>query len=151
MEQLFDGINERGRRVRELLSGPSSAFVLVAGPDEQILGESEAFAERMAEMGMPLEGVVMNRLHPCAGDSASIVDTDALAALLASQGVSSELGQWLVQTHRDTTRIAESEAMRRESFEAGLPETVAMVAVPEFEHDVHELADLAEITKFLCG
>jgi anion-transporting ArsA/GET3 family ATPase len=150
MEALFEGINERGQRVRELLAGPSAAFVLVAGPDEQILGESEIFAQRMAELGMPLKGVVMNRLHGCVGDAVSAVDADDLTASLISQGVSADIAQWLVRTHCDTRRIAESEEMRRESFERGLPESVAVAAVPEFEHDVHDLADLAKIAELLC-
>lgn len=152
MEQLFEGINERGQRVRELLSGPSAAFVLVAGPDEQILGESEAFTRRMAELGMPLKGVVMNRVHPVIGDrdAGSLADQVSAGEALAAADISEDIRSWLLATHSDACRISAAEGLRRESFEGELPDGVSLTAVPEFEHDVHELADLSVVAELLC-
>ncbi len=159
MEQLFDGINERGQRVRTLLEGDDTAFVLVAGPDEQILGESEAFAQRMQDLGVSLRGVVMNRVHTDESlrkqgerdeepDGEFVLTGDEhIRRAIIEEGGSAELADWLIRTFRDGERIADAEDLRRESFEAGLPDDVARVAVPEFGHDVHELVDLAKVAE----
>lgn len=146
MEGLFDGINERGRRVRELLAGPSTAFILVAGPEEQILGESEAFAGRMGELGVSLKGVVMNRVHSAGSSDALSPGRDAVVAA----GAPAKVADWLVATHDAALRIAAAEELRREAFEGGLPDAVSTAAVPEFGRDVHELGDLATLAELLC-
>lgn len=151
MEDLFEGINERGKRVRELLAGPQTAFVLVAGPDEQILGESEDFAQRMGELDVSLKGVVMNRVHPWAADD-DAADEVVVADAVSAVGATPQLAEWLVTTHGEAVCIARAEELRRESFEGGLPNEVARVAIPEFGQDVHELVDLAKIAELLsCG
>jgi anion-transporting ArsA/GET3 family ATPase len=153
MERLFDGIAERSRKVRALLAGDATAFVLVAGPEEQVLGESEHLTTKMRELGMPLKGVVMNRVHPLPGSTDVAISPDAVEDMLAplrERGVSSEVLVWLIETYVASLTIARAEEVRREAFESGLEAGIAAVAVPEFDHDVHDLGSLAEIAESLC-
>ncbi len=148
MESLFDGINERGRKVRSLLTSERTAFVLVAGPQEQVLGESELLTSKMRELAMPLRGVVMNRVYPMpAGGESEPTEADVRRALRAAHdgAIASEIEDWLVARYLEGCTIARSEEIRRESFEAGLDDDVRCVAVPEFEADVHDLVSLARV------
>ena len=63
MSGLFENFHERVERAYEVLRGAETAFVLVSGPEEQVLGDAEYLAAKMAELRMPLKGVVMNRVH----------------------------------------------------------------------------------------
>ncbi len=153
MEGLFDGITERSRRVRSLLSGERTAFVLVAGADEQVLGESEFLTARMAELGVALRGVVMNRVHEPPPGAALSLDEDAAArwvAALQSAGISAEQAQWMVSNYIEACSAAQAEALRGESFARGLPESVSFSSVAEQDGDVHDLAGLAVISEILC-
>lgn len=152
MERLFDGITERSRKVRALLGGPQTAFVLVAGPEEQVLGESEHLTTKMSELGMPLRGVVMNRVHPLPGAAELAVPPEQLRDHLAGTcpDLDAEAIDWLASAYLDGCTVARAEDVRREVFEAGLPQDIVMVAVPEFERDVHDIAALAAVAARIC-
>ncbi|TFH21785.1 MAG: ArsA family ATPase [Myxococcales bacterium] len=156
METLFDGITERGRKVRGLLAGPDTAFILVAGPEEQVLGESEHLTTKMSELGMPLRGVVMNRIHPLPGAADLGVSFEELCELLVSEcpalgEMEGSVVEWLASTYMDGCTVARAEDVRREVFEAGLPGDVVLAVVPEFERDVHEIRALARVAWQICG
>jgi len=154
MEKLFDGITERGRNVRQLLAGEHTAFVLVAGPDELVLGESESLGERMRELGMELRGVVMNRLHPlpaCAEEPLSADERALVETLARTHGIGDEVVRWMFESYEDARIVARAETLRREAFWAGLEPGVATATVPELEHDVHDLAGLARIAELVCA
>jgi anion-transporting ArsA/GET3 family ATPase len=66
-EGMEEGFRERAERVNELLSAPGTAFVLVASPRRDTVGEAHFFAERLQEAGIAVEGLVVNRVHPTFG------------------------------------------------------------------------------------
>jgi len=156
MEAMFDGIAERSRRVRDVLTSARTAFVLVTGPDEQVLGQSELLTEKVAFLGMPLRGVVVNRLHPLpAGAEERIpqpVLEERISRLLAVNGtVDPEAVAWLAGNHVAAQELATAETERRRAFEAGLPAGIVVQPVPEFEADVHDLPTLARFAVVVCG
>jgi len=152
IEYLIDGITARSRNVKALLQSDSTAFVLVSGPDEQVLEDADQLAARMRALGMPLRGVVMNRVHtPAAGlddgaDSAAALDR--IVAALAEAGVDAETREWLARTLEAARSQAAAEAVRREAFEAALPGGVVLATVPEQCGDVHDLTALAALGVF---
>ncbi len=148
MEAVFDGIAERSLRVENLLSGERTAFLLVAGPEEQVLDESEDLSARMAELGMPLKGVIMNRVHNELPDEQLVGEEPCAAPLetqLATLGLESAIRDWLLGVYGDARKTAYAESIRREAFELALDPAVALTAVPEMDHDVHDLGGLAEV------
>lgn len=156
MEAMFDGIADRSRRVRDVLTSARTAFVLVTGPDEQVLGQSELLTEKVAFLGMPLRGVVVNRLHPLPPGAEERVPRSALeerlSSLLAANGtVDREAVTWLAGNHLAAQELATAEAERRRAFEAGLPAGIIVQPVPEFEADVHDLRSLARFAEVVCG
>jgi anion-transporting ArsA/GET3 family ATPase len=156
MEAMFDGITERSRRVREVLTSAHTAFVLVTGPDEQVLDQSEMLTEKVASLGMSLRGVVVNRLHPLPPGAEEAVVRPALqqrlAALLAKgPTVDGETVEWLAANHVAAQELAIAETERRQVFEAGLPDGIEVRPVPEFDADVHDLPTLARFADIVCG
>jgi hypothetical protein len=63
MSGLFENFHGRVERAYEVLRGAETAFVLVSGPEEEVLGDAEYLSTKMAELRMPLKGVVVNRVH----------------------------------------------------------------------------------------
>jgi anion-transporting ArsA/GET3 family ATPase len=156
MEAMFDGIADRSRRVRAVLKSDRTAFVLVTGPDEQVLGQGEMLTEKMAALGMPLRGVVLNRLHPLPEIVAEEVDPVKLRAavveILDAVGIDdARIADWITANHVDAEAQAGAEAIRREMFESGLPPGIETTGVPELEGDVHDLASLARLSQLICA
>ncbi len=163
MGELFDGFEERVERVTALLRDPTTAFVLVAGPGEQVLGQVDYLASQMAERQMPLKGVIMNRVHELlSGVEADERSTEGVAAAIASpvrraleaaevdaspQEVATQLAANLVAWQAR----ARGDALRTEIFRGGLPPGVPLVQVPDLPSDIHDLAGLASLHGFLFG
>lgn len=144
MDSLFDGVAERGARVSALLESEQTAFVLVAGPDDRVLDESDYLQRRMAELGVHLRAVVVNRLAVCPLDPAKPALAEA-TVLLHGLGGSAQARDWLLQLWTDAWRVRQGQELRLEAFEAQLPNEVRVARVPEMDHDLHELSDLAVV------
>lgn len=144
MSGLFENFQPRIKRAYEVLRGLETAFVLVAAPEEQVLGDAEYLSSKMAELRMPLRGVVLNRVHAeFLGEGAD--DVDAIAAAVARvPGVTlPDVAHALAENFADYQGLARGEQLRIEQFRDGLPERIPVVEVPNFSRDVHDLAGLA--------
>lgn len=159
MSGMFDAFTARTDVIHDILRAPSTAFVLVTGPEEQVLTEAEFFSGRMQEMQMPLGGVVFNRVHEeLAADSATFrggtvarVDEEAVRQALLDAGLPVAHTSWLASNFVDYQLLARGEALRMEQFRAGLSRKVPFVTVPNFDTDVHDLASLIRMHAYLFG
>jgi anion-transporting ArsA/GET3 family ATPase len=154
MSGLFENFHERIERAYDVLRGPETAFVVVSSPEEQVLGDAEYLAAKMAELRMPLKGVVMNRVHAELGRAKrGGVDPDDVAAILemVTRAVGAAAAGPLVENFADYQVLARGEQLRMEQFRSGLPKRVPMVVVPNFTRDVHDLKSLAAMHAYLFG
>jgi anion-transporting ArsA/GET3 family ATPase len=154
MSGLFENFHERIERAYDVLRGPETAFVVVSSPEEQVLGDAEYLAAKMAELRMPLKGVVMNRVHAELGRAKrGGVDPDDVAAILEMVGraVGAAAAGPLVENFAEYQVLARGEQLRMEQFRSGLPKRVPMVVVPNFTRDVHDLKSLAAMHAYLFG
>ena len=62
-EALFGGFRQRATETFQLLSSRHTTFLVVATPQRDALREAAYFVDRLTEEGMPLAGVVINRVH----------------------------------------------------------------------------------------
>jgi anion-transporting ArsA/GET3 family ATPase len=93
IDGMSAGFRDRATNVRQLLLGPKSAFLVVAGPSPQAARSAFEFLARMRGTGVPVEGVLMNRVRlwpdgepiPASmrGEPMESSDLDALARALA--------------------------------------------------------------------
>ncbi|MCC6847684.1 MAG: ArsA family ATPase [Deltaproteobacteria bacterium] len=159
MSGMFDAFTDRTDVIHDILRASTTAFVLVTGPEEQVLTEAEFFSGRMRSMRMPLGGVVFNRVHEelsadagtFPGGTVARLDEEVVRAALADAGVAGPHVAWLASNFVDYQLLARGEAIRMEQFRAGLSRRVPFVTVPNFDTDVHDLASLTRMHAHLFG
>jgi len=141
---MYDGFKERAAEVRALLAHPTTGFVLVASPSPLSIEEALAFHERLHAEGMPVAGLVANRVTPdlWRGDG-PLPDEAALAAALAGHPADAALAGRLARTLSDHQRLAAADARALSRLFAAVP--LARAVVPRLERDVHDLAGLARL------
>jgi anion-transporting ArsA/GET3 family ATPase len=63
-EGMEGGIRSRAKRVVELFAEPSTAFVLVVAPRQDVINEGRFLAARLRAIDIPVQALIVNRLHP---------------------------------------------------------------------------------------
>jgi anion-transporting ArsA/GET3 family ATPase len=156
-EGMAEGFSERARRVRALLLGPSSAFLLVATPGRESVRQSTQFLDRLEAYGVRLAGVLVNRMRlwpsgdlPAEGGEPSELDSQTLAAALrASEGASypSQIAaEAAVEAATGYAAMVRSDARSTRPLRARTEgQGRFWGCIPEFEADVHDLGGLARI------
>lgn len=148
LDSMFGGFRERAEQTYALLQNPETTFVVVAAPEPDALREAAYFVERLAGDGMPLGGLVLNRVH-----------TSEVPALTAAQSVSAadhlaespehELAAAALLLHAERMRVIEREQRLARRFSTAHP-SVPVVDVPAFATDVHDLDGLREVGESLA-
>lgn len=62
MDTLFGGFRERADATYAQLTAPGTAFVVVTTPEADAVREAEFFVDRLERDGLPLAGVVVNKI-----------------------------------------------------------------------------------------
>jgi anion-transporting ArsA/GET3 family ATPase len=146
MDTMFGGFRERAEYTYRLLRMPGTAFLVIAAPENDALREASYFVERLERDGMPLAGLVLNRMHrsPAARLSAarSQAAAETLQGLPASE--SSAIGIAALRLHADRMRQAATERRLADRFTAAHPH-VPVAQIPAQPEDVHDLDGLRVI------
>jgi anion-transporting ArsA/GET3 family ATPase len=145
--QAFEGMEEgfrtRAARVRELLVQDSTSFVLVASPRPDSVDEAVHFAGKLAESGMSVTALVVNRVQPRFAEDAQLDELRRQAGEVDGTA----LGQ-LIDNLTGYTAASDRE-------EQAFADLVAQVApapvyrVPLLNSDVHDLGGLGTIADLL--
>jgi anion-transporting ArsA/GET3 family ATPase len=144
-EALFGGFRQRATSTFELLSSRHSTFLVVATPQHDALREAEYFVDRLTEEGMPLSGMVINRVHTCA---LAISPERALSLAEDLADTSAVLEVEALRRHANLMRMIETETRMMERFAAARP-TVAQTQVQSLPTDVTDLAALRRVGALL--
>ena len=135
----FDGMEEgfRGRAVavHNLLIAADTAFVLVTVPRNDTVQDAAAFIGTLAAADIPVDAIVVNRVHPTFG-------SHRLEGL--SDG---PLGPFVRALH-DSQAVAAGQDVILESLTVDLP-AGAVVKIPFLDTDVHDLEGLASLAQWL--
>lgn len=153
--QAFEGMEEgfrlRAARVRELLTQPGTAFVLVASPRPDSVDEAVHFAGKLVESHMSATALIVNRVQP------RFASDDQLAALAPygspaghrAGGAAGDLAD-LVDNLAGYTLASD----REEAVYAGLVAEVdpaPVYRIPLLNSDVHDLDGLSTVADLLFG
>jgi anion-transporting ArsA/GET3 family ATPase len=144
-EALFGGFRQRATSTFELLSSRHSTFLVVATPHRDALREAEYFVDRLTEEGMPLSGLVINRVHTRA---LAISSERALSLAEDLAGTSAVLEVEALRRHANLVRVIEAEMRMMERFAAARP-AVAQTQVQSLPTDVTDLAALRRVGSLL--
>jgi len=157
------GFRDRALRVRSLLLGPRSTFVLVSGPGRISARNASDFLDRLETYGVSLAGVLVNRVRlwpsqgaPPADEPPRSVDLERLRdALRASEGADYPAELAADAAAKAATRYAgwvradaRSAQPLRERIEA---QGRFWGCIPEFERDVHDLSGLGCVADRIAG
>jgi anion-transporting ArsA/GET3 family ATPase len=149
MSGLFEGFEPRVHHVYDLLRSPETAFVLVATPEEQVLGEAEYFCTKMRELCMPLRAAVFNRVHREMGGGRHPVQAEEVVQLMTRLLGDQALATSIAENFNRYEAIGRGDGLRMEAFRRLLPKEVAIAEVPNFNSDVHSVAGLRAMHPFL--
>jgi anion-transporting ArsA/GET3 family ATPase len=144
-EALFGGFRQRATATFELLSSRHSTFLVVATPQHDALREAEYFVDRLTEEGMPLSGMVINRVHTSA---LAISPERALSLSEDLAGTSAVLEVEALRRHANLMRVVQTESRMMERFASARP-TVAQTQVQSLPTDVTDLAALRRVGALL--
>ena len=149
LETMFGGFRQRAEKTYRLLGAPGTSFVVVAAPEVAALREASYFVDRLDTDGMPLAGLVVNRMHHSDGRVLTAERSLAAAENLTDHG-EHPLAAAVLRVHADRLRLADRESRLCERFTSAHPDT-PVVEVEALAEDVHDLAGLREIGDALAG
>jgi anion-transporting ArsA/GET3 family ATPase len=142
---MVDGFQERAKRVNELLGDQRTTFLVVCGPQGEPISEAVYFHRKLVEAGLPFGGVIVNKVHQsfeAAGEDGQALEA-ALAGLLGES-----LAERVAANFADHQALAERDSRNISHLAAEL-RTATVISVPYLDEDVHDLAGLARINRYL--
>jgi anion-transporting ArsA/GET3 family ATPase len=142
---MVGGFRERARKVNELLTDARTSFLVVCGPQDEPISEAVDFHHKLVEAEMHFGGVIVNKVHyegevSKAGPRLVGQLTDLLGNADLAHRVVANLEDFRVLAKRDRRNID------RLALELGAP---AVIEVPYLDDDVHDLAGLLEVDRYL--
>ncbi|HEY0390476.1 MAG TPA: ArsA-related P-loop ATPase [Solirubrobacterales bacterium] len=143
---MVDGFQARAKRVNSLLGDSRTRFLVVCGPQGEPIDEAVYFHRKLVEAKLPFGGVIVNKVHYPAeklrGAGADL--SGALAEKLGDE----DLARRVAENFADYQALAERDARNIERLAKEL-HTRGVIRVPYLDEDVHDLAGLAEINRYL--
>jgi len=151
-EGMEAGIRSRAKRVAELFAEPTTAFVLVVAPRQDAIDEGRFFAARLRESDIPVQALIINRLHPHFDAQSGATPS------VAPHGIS----DWTrrggsVQAFanlNDNWAQLRAEAEREENYVTALAAQVTpapVAQVPLLDGDIHDLDGVQTVADHLFG
>lgn len=148
---MYEGFKQRAEAVFKLLSSADAAFVVVSSAEPGALREARYFVQRLAKDGMPLAGVVLNRvalpLSPSLVGLMEAAEADGMATLATGEDDQRAVAGLLSLARRQ----ADVHVRQRRAIAAGLHamDVPTLIEVPLLASDVHDLAGLEQIAAHL--
>jgi anion-transporting ArsA/GET3 family ATPase len=142
---MVGGFRERARRVNELLAAPTSTFLVVCAPQGEPISEAVYFHRKLVEAELPFGGVIVNKVHYEEDDAAP---GEELERTLAEALGDKDLARRAAENFADFHALAERDR-RNVAHLAAEMRTRAVIQVPYLDDDVHDLAGLMEVNRYL--
>jgi len=148
------GFKERSQKVLTMLRQANTSFLLICAPEPASLSQVDRFFSRLSSDGMPIGGVVVNRVHQADAifdeSSYNLTERDiaAIATVRDMRVGGVDLTHRLLNAYRDQLTLA---ALDRAAIEATnwSRANAPLQKVPHFERDLHSLADVAAVAACL--
>jgi anion-transporting ArsA/GET3 family ATPase len=164
LDTMFGGFRERAEYTYQLLRAPGTAFLVIAAPEPDALREASYFVERLAVEGMPLAGLILNRVHRSPAARLSAARSLAAAESLQPADVPNgdqhgskpptraaradikphSLAIAALRLHAERMQLAAAERRLAAGFTAAHP-LIPVAEVPAQAEDVHDLDGLRAI------
>jgi anion-transporting ArsA/GET3 family ATPase len=143
---MVDGFQARAKRVNKLLADPETCFLVVCGPQGEPIDEAVYFHRKLVEAKLPFGGVVVNKVHYPADELQG--DIEDLPETLADKLGDPDLAKRVATNFADYQALAERDAHNIDHLASEL-RTSCVIRVPYLDEDVHDLAGLSQIDRYL--
>jgi anion-transporting ArsA/GET3 family ATPase len=158
---MAEGFSERAQRVKALLGDRRATFLLVTAPERDPIDEAFYFWRRLKEASLPFGGFVVNKVHPdyvrmanaaTGQEPAAGLPQDALVEELqhSFDGTSgaAELAMKVAENFQNYRMLAERDRENMKLLTERVDED-CVLEVPYFDEDVHDIAGLAQVNRYL--
>ncbi len=147
---MVGGFRERAKRVTELLGAKETTFVIVCGPQGEPIDEAVYFHRKLVEANLPVGGVIVNKVqyHSGAGGENGAAPQGDLRKEVKKAVKDGDLAKRVVANFEDFHALAERDAANIEHLARELKQK-RVIRVPYLDEDVHDLAGLLEINRYL--
>jgi anion-transporting ArsA/GET3 family ATPase len=145
---VLEGLNDRTKDINALLRSPRTAFCLTVRPHPDCVHSSHRFATALAQAGVELRGVIINRVTPECGPER----TQARGERLRDSPPGTLEAVAIAEAQIDALRAIEKRAVARimddvvNAHEGSAP---CVAKVMSLEHDVASVDDLMTIGRQL--
>jgi anion-transporting ArsA/GET3 family ATPase len=148
-EGMEEGFRDRATHVLELLAGGSTAFMLVTSPRRDAVDEAAFFAAKLAESGMPVDALIVNRVHPLFGEERPEGLRARAGTLAAVDGDAdrhhaAERLAALYSNLADFQEVGDRERRQFDGMRARVQDA-AVTYVPFLSRDVYDFDALSEV------
>ncbi|HEY5165826.1 MAG TPA: ArsA-related P-loop ATPase [Acidimicrobiia bacterium] len=150
-EGMEQGFRDRAARVDELLAEPQTAFVLITSPRRDAVDEAEFFAAQLREANIPIDALIVNRVEPDFGSSASVSSLEDRAEAL--DAAPSDAAHRLAARFRNLADYVDlGQRERYDLADVGQRIGAGTIAyVPSLPHDVVDFSALDAVARHLFG
>jgi anion-transporting ArsA/GET3 family ATPase len=143
---MVDGFQARAKRVNKLLADPETCFLVVCGPQGEPIDEAVYFHRKLVEAKLPFGGVIVNKVHYPADELQG--DIEDLPETLTDKLGNHSLAKRVAANFADYQALAERDARNIDHLAHEL-RTTCVIRVPYLDEDVHDLAGLNQIDRYL--
>ena len=141
---MTEDFSARAKQVEQMLRAPTTAFLLVTSAQQAAIDEAIWFRRTLIEGGLPFAGVIVNRVHH---DILGDAEPEDLATVLGDD-VSPELAARVAANFADYHRLARRDTRNVARLEAELGGE-PLLLVPRLDDDVHDVAGLLRVHRYL--
>lgn len=150
-KDLYDGFRERHESVERTFKDARTSFVVVAAPTEPSMEVAGFFLTELRARGLPLAALVANQVHRASFGTPNLEAVFGERARALNPGAAGPLLARLGAAHQRLADLAALEARRVEALRRQAGPSVDVHVVPRLATEVHDLASLAALHRFLIG
>ena len=143
---MIDGFQERAHRVNSLLGDQKTCFIVVCGPQGEVIEEAVFFHSKLVEQKMNFAGVVVNRVRYRL--SAGVRNGNGLEKKLGTELDDRKLAEKMVHNLEEYDALALRDVKNVNRLTDNL-NGEPVIRVPYLDTDVHDIGGLSEICSYL--
>ena len=154
---MYIGFRERAQAVKAMMRSDDVGFLVLSSAEPSSVSEGLYFAEQLTNETMPVAGYILNRVRRQMSDQKAGMDEEtarSLAQALAASGTTvddtEELLRKLELCLRQANEIAARDVGQTVRVRKAVP-VVPLLAVPDFEEDIHDLRGLYRYGQHLAS
>jgi anion-transporting ArsA/GET3 family ATPase len=141
---MTEDFSARAKQVERMLRAPTTAFLLVTSAQQDAINEAIWFRRTLAESGLPFAGVIVNRVHH---DLLGETEPEDLLSALGKE-LSRDLAERVAANFADYHRLARRDARNVAKLGKEL-RAEPLLLVPRLDDDVHDVAGLLRVHRYL--